>query len=552
MRMSILRFAHLMIVGLVMFITNAQAAQAEPLFLLGAYVSAHMDTSVGGTELQEIDAWVVDSSRRLAIAGEFVSLTPPPPPEGWSVPDRLPAILEGAWSHGYVPFVNLTVSISAGAVAQGQIDSQIRMWAATFATWAGTTKKAMLLPLPEMNGYWNAWYDTPENFKAAYPRIRQIFAEEMAARGVPTRSVLWVFGPNIGNFEAYYPGEQLVDAVGLSAYNAGACDVPPAWYPYSTVIEPFLNRAAAMAPGKPLLLSQTGVIASPNDPNPSKDAWLADTYSQLARYPSFRAAVYYNVILFNQPGACSTQDYRVHPPGTTQWAGYKTTVTSPSLNFGYYAPASVQMRDIVFGAPLPRIFLDVTPFHPWAVDDDIRDYAPSIHRIYADGITSGCSANPLLYCPTSAVTRAAMAIFLLRGRHGASYAPPPATGQVFADVSDNYWAAAWIEQFAKEGMTSGCATNPPQFCPDAPTTRAAMSVFMLRAIHGSPYVPPAATGQVFVDVTASYALAAWVEQLYRDGVSTTCPPNSTNRFCPDSAMTRDEMAIFMVRGFNLP
>ena len=41
-------------------------------------------------------------------------------------------------------------------------------------------------------------------------------------------------------------------------------------------------------------------------------------------------------------------------------------------------------------------------------------FAPWIEQAYADGITVGCSADPLLYCPKDKVTRAQIAVFLVR------------------------------------------------------------------------------------------------------------------------------------------
>jgi hypothetical protein len=72
-----------------------------------------------------------------------------------------------------------------------------------------------------------------------------------------------------------------------------------------------------------------------------------------------------------------------------------------------------------------------------------------------------------------------MAIFLLRAKHGRNYNPPVAEG-IFDDVPVTYWAADWIEQLSKEGITSGCSTNPPRYCPEASVTRAQMAVFIVR------------------------------------------------------------------------
>jgi hypothetical protein len=73
-----------------------------------------------------------------------------------------------------------------------------------------------------------------------------------------------------------------------------------------------------------------------------------------------------------------------------------------------------------------------------------------------------------------------MAIFILRSKHGAGFQPPPATG-MFADVPIASPFAPWIEQLAREGVTGGCGTNPPVYCPDDPVTRGQMAVFLVRA-----------------------------------------------------------------------
>ena len=54
------------------------------------------------------------------------------------------------------------------------------------------------------------------------------------------------------------------------------------------------------------------------------------------------------------------------------------------------------------------------------------------------------------------MTRAEMSVFLLRMEHGVAYAPPAATGLVFLDVPASAFAAAWIEQLSMEGITGGC------------------------------------------------------------------------------------------------
>ena len=122
-----------------------------------------------------------------------------------------------------------------------------------------------------------------------------------------------------------------------------------------------------------------------------------------------------------------------------------------------------------------------------AVFDDVGadDFAAAfIEQLAADGITGGCGGSS--FCPSEGVTRDQMAVFLIRAVNGSGYTPPPAVG-VFSDVPANYWAAAWIEQLAALGITSGCGSG--NYCPGDVVTRAQMAVFLVRAF-GLPSVVP--------------------------------------------------------------
>ncbi|MGA7876666.1 MAG: hypothetical protein WCA08_13470 [Desulfoferrobacter sp.] len=85
------------------------------------------------------------------------------------------------------------------------------------------------------------------------------------------------------------------------------------------------------------------------------------------------------------------------------FSGYCTAEDSFNVLTPEYAPPAAK-----------GIFADV-PASYWA--------SGWIEQLYLDGITTGCSANPLSYCPDSYVTRAEMAAFLLRLRYGGN---PPA------------------------------------------------------------------------------------------------------------------------------
>jgi hypothetical protein len=125
-------------------------------------------------------------------------------------------------------------------------------------------------------------------------------------------------------------------------------------------------------------------------------------------------------------------------------------------------------------APPPAqggVFADVQP------GDFAADW---IEDLAGRNITGGCDATN--YCPNRSVTRAEMAVLLLKTSLGATYVPPAAQGGVFADVHPGDFAADWIEDLAIRGITGGC-DSAPNFCPARPVTRAEMAVFLTKTFN---------------------------------------------------------------------
>jgi hypothetical protein len=115
------------------------------------------------------------------------------------------------------------------------------------------------------------------------------------------------------------------------------------------------------------------------------------------------------------------------------------------------------------------VFTDVPctggPFDPWI--EDLADR----------GITGGCGGGN--YCPDNFVTRAQMAVFLLKSEQGSNYLPPDCTGMVFTDVPCTGGPFdPWIEDLAARNITGGCGGGA--YCPDGSTTRGQMAVFLTK------------------------------------------------------------------------
>jgi uncharacterized repeat protein (TIGR03803 family) len=213
---------------------------------------------------------------------------------------------------------------------------------------------------------------------------------------------------------------------------------------------------------------------------------------------------------------------------------------TPTLSPGALYDVSVTVSDPGLGT--------ATATHPNAFFADFLDvsqidpFHDHVEKIFRNGITAGCAAGS--YCPQDAVTRAQMPVFLLKSKHGPSFVPPACVG-VFGDVPCPSLFANWIEQLAAEGITAGCGGG--NYCPDAPVTRAQMSVFLLKAKHGASYAPPACAG-VFGDVACPSLFAEWIEQLSAEQITGGC---GGGNFCPDNPNTRAQMSAFLVKTFHM-
>ena len=178
-------------------------------------------------------------------------------------------------------------------------------------------------------------------------------------------------------------------------------------------------------------------------------------------------------------------------------------------------------------------FLDVPPgniFHS------------AVWLLVHNDVTAGVGGGN--YGVNDSTLRQQMAVFLLKGKHGVCYTPPPCA-HLFPDVACPSGFADWIEALAGEGITGGCGGG--NYCPGSPVLRQQMAVFLLKAEHGSSYVPPPCTG-VFPDVPCPSPFADWIEQLATEAITGGC---GGGNFCPTTAVTRGQMSAFLSITFRL-
>jgi parallel beta-helix repeat protein len=320
----------------------------------------------------------------------------------------------------------------------------------------------------------------------------------------------------------YLQGEQWIGATQVTTDGSGiaAIDVTLS----GVVVEPGarISSTATDPQGNTSELSQRIVIAS----------------APLVGAPAGGEQLNLDGMLF-EPAATVTVG-GVAATNYTQIGNTSATVMAPALPAGTINDITMVNQSGLAGT-LPRGY--VSQF----ADVDINSaFSPYIGGLVANGLTAGCGGPN--YCPTASVTRQQMAVFLLKGKFGLCYAPPPCTGTVFNDVPcTGSPFDPWIEALAALQITGGCGGG--NYCPTNPVNRQQMAVFLLKALLGSTYTPPACTIESFGDVPCTNPFAPWIYDLVARGITAGC---GGGNYCPGDPVLRQQMAVFLVKTFSLP
>ena len=137
----------------------------------------------------------------------------------------------------------------------------------------------------------------------------------------------------------------------------------------------------------------------------------------------------------------------------------------------------------------------------------------------------------------------AIVVVLIAGLALADGLPP---GGTFTDDNGNVHEGN-IEAIAGVGITRGC--NPPLntlYCPDSPVNRGQMAAFVRRAFN-----LPSSNVDFFVDDNGS-VFEGDINAVAAAGITRGCNPPTNDRFCPDTNVTREQMAAFLSRAFGYP
>ncbi len=120
-------------------------------------------------------------------------------------------------------------------------------------------------------------------------------------------------------------------------------------------------------------------------------------------------------------------------------------------------------------------------------------------------------------------------------------APPP---DGFTDIGDTIHQGD-IQYLADRGIAVACDAGEDRFCPDDRMRREDIAAFLSRALD----LPPVDTDYFTDDDGRPFEDD--INKIAALGITKGCNPPTNDRFCPDSTVTRGQIAAFLVRAWHL-
>lgn len=438
----------------------------------------------------------------LSFAGTFHTLRESE--DGWG-PGATDRLLEQVWSAKVTPVANVNVRHTAYQVARGDADGDIIAWSRRVKGWLdrGGGRSLLIVPMQEMNGNWVPYGMDPGNYRIAFRRFVQLARSE----GLDETKVRWVFAPNGWSVPPYsmadyYPGDDIVDVVGVSSYNFGA--LVDFWTPVEWAITAALDELETFAPNKPYILAQVGSSTAGGD----RDAWLREMFRVSIRHPNVVGLVYFN---FDKE-----TDWKIWRDHQQVAPGWVDGTSMSAVRHVWPLTGWFQPGPLVFQAHEGRF-----------ADDDLLPVRDDIDWLAELGVVAGCDERS--FCPDRTVSRGQLAVLLSR----ALGLVPDGSDRFFDDDGSPY--EAQIDAVVTAGLMAGC--DPKRFCPEAPATRDVLKAALRSTASPatpetfsptadpakSPPICPTARYCQKKSLTRTYAVAA-IGAFLRNGVSVSPAP----------------------------
>ena len=178
-------------------------------------------------------------------------------------------------------------------VLDGEYDSFLKNYAKTVSDF----DHPVLFRLGnEMNGDWCPYssYNTSKDteiFKEFYRYVHKIFDDAGAD------NVIWVWNPNGKSFPdfkwndaaMYYPGNEYVDVIGLTAYNTGTYYSGENWTEFAALYDPVYAEYTRLYK-QPMMITEFASSSVGGD----KDQWIRNMFAHIGNYDKVKVAIWWD------------------------------------------------------------------------------------------------------------------------------------------------------------------------------------------------------------------------------------------------------------------
>jgi hypothetical protein len=178
------------------------------------------------------------------------------------------------WGEPYWQPYGYQENYSLQRIIDGEFDQFLINWAHVLLNFSHPVMATFGV---EMNGDWFAWSgsfqggsttmgygdptkaDGPERYVDAFRHVIEVINTTGAT------NVTWYFHPNCESFpnepwnsiDAYYPGDDYIDWIGISVYGAQSASEP--WVSFEDILDPVYTELIATFPNKLLMIPEWGV-----------------------------------------------------------------------------------------------------------------------------------------------------------------------------------------------------------------------------------------------------------------------------------------------------
>jgi hypothetical protein len=175
---------------------------------------------------------------------------------------------------------------SLRAIANGTYDNYIKNWAQKLKE----IQKPVLLRFGhEMNDPyrypWGPQNNKPKDYVNAWKHIRKIFDS------LQINNVIWVWAPHpaYGYLDAFYPGDEYVDYIGIGILNFGTAATWSKWWTFEELFGVNYDKFSSF--NKPIMITEFGSLVVGGN----RGHWFADALKKIPKkYPLLKSIVFFH------------------------------------------------------------------------------------------------------------------------------------------------------------------------------------------------------------------------------------------------------------------